>query len=330
MQRYFIYSKRGSISVYILTDSAHYIPIRMASSKTRSAHLALLFCNIIWACDYPFYSLVLGKYISPAAMVTASLIVAALWSLLPLLWEQPERIDPADRIKILGAALLIGLGRKLCMMYGMVQTSPIDGSLISTTTPLIVLLLSVAVGLERFTTRKSLGLVLGMAGTVAVILTSGSSGHEQASATGNLLIFTSACISAAYMVWFKQLVIKYRITTLLRWIYSLSALIMLPFGAHDLLTTDFHAMHTPILLAALFVLIVPTYLPNLLLNHSLKFVAPTVTSSYSYLQPVVAIGLSVLMGLDRLHADTILFALVIFCGVWLVISSYGAKKEAAQ
>ena len=41
-------------------------------------HLALLLCNTIWACDYPFYNLVLGKYVTPLAMVTASLVAAAM------------------------------------------------------------------------------------------------------------------------------------------------------------------------------------------------------------------------------------------------------------
>jgi drug/metabolite transporter (DMT)-like permease len=96
---------------------------------------------------------------------------------------------------------------------------------------------------------------------------------------------------------------------------------MLPIGAHDIITTDISAMDTKIILASLFVLIVPTYLPNLLLNYSLKFVVPTITSIYSYLQPIVAISLSVAMGLDKPHLDTILFALVIFIGVGLVIGS---------
>lgn len=43
--------------------------IEMAISKTLYAHISLIFCNIIWACDYPFYTLILGKYISPLAMV---------------------------------------------------------------------------------------------------------------------------------------------------------------------------------------------------------------------------------------------------------------------
>ena len=288
-----------------------------------SAHLALILCNIVWACDYPLYNLTLGRYISPLAMVSASLAVAALWSLLPLLWEKAERVEPADRLKIFGAAILMGLVRKLCMMFGLSQTSPIDGSIIGTSTPLLVLLLSVAVGLEHFTKMRIGGLLLGMAGAVAIILSSNT--HEQSGILGNLLIFTSACVSAAYMVYFKRLVSKYRITTLLRWIYCTSAIIMLPIGAHDIITTDFRAMDSEIIFATLFVLIVPTYLPNLLLNYSLRVVAPTISSIYAYLQPIIAIILSVAMGLDHIRFDIVLFAVIVFIGVGMVTHSY--RKE---
>ena len=295
----------------------------MAISKTISAHLALILCNVVWACDYPLYNLTLGRYISPLAMTSASLAVAALWSLLPLLWEKVEKIEPADRLKIFGAAILMGLVRKLCMMFGLSQTSPIDGSIIGTSTPLLVLMLSVAVGLEHFTKMRVGGLLLGMIGAVAIILSSNT--HAQSGIVGNILIFTSACVSAAYMVYFKRLVAKYRITTLLRWIYCSSAIIMLPIGAHDIVTTDFRAMDSEIIFATLFVLIVPTYLPNLLLNYSLKFVAPTISSIYAYLQPIIAIILSVAMGLDKIRFDIVLFAIIVFVGVGMVTYSY--RKE---
>ncbi|MBR4843944.1 MAG: DMT family transporter [Alistipes sp.] len=293
----------------------------MATSKALSANLALIFCNIIWACDYPFYSLILGKYISPIAMVTASLVVAAIFSLIPLLWERAERLEPNDRLKIIGAAILMGLARKLCMMYGLASTSSIDGSIISTTTPLLVLILSVAAGMEHLTRTKSVGLLLGMVGTIAIIIASNSGVHEKSSALGNILIIISACVSAAYMVWFRRLVGKYRITTVLRWIYCTSAIVMLPFGAHDIATTELSSMSGLILFATLFVLIVPTYLPNLLLNYSLRVVTPSVTSIYAYIQPVIAIALSVAMGLDKLHPDTIIFAIITFIGVGMVAAS---------
>lgn len=293
----------------------------MATSKALYANIALIFCNIIWACDYPFYSLILGKYVSPIAMVSASLVVAALFSLIPLIWEKAERIEPNDRLKIIGAAILMGLARKLCMMYGLASTSSIDGSIISTTTPLLVLILSVAAGVEHLTRTKSIGLLLGMTGTIAIIIASNSGVHEQSSTLGNTLIVISACVSAAYMVWFRRLVGKYRVTTVLRWIYCTSAIVMLPFGAHDIATTELSSMSSTILLATLFVLIVPTYLPNLLLNYSLRVVSPSVTSIYAYIQPVIAIALSVAMGLDKLHPDTIIFAIVTFIGVGMVAAS---------
>ena len=294
----------------------------MTMLKARTAYVALIFCNIVWACDYPFYNLVLGRYISPMAMVTASLIIAALFSLIPMLWEPRERVAPNDRLKILGAALLMGVARKLCMMFGLAHTSPIDGSIIGTTTPLLVLVLSVIVGIDRFSKMKVFGLLLGMAGTLAIILSSGSDVHTQSSLWGNMLIFISSCVSASYMVLCKRLVGKYRVTTVLRWIYCVSAFVMLPIGVDDMLTIDFSGMDTKILLASLFVLIVPTYLPNLLLNYSLRSIAPTASSIYAYIQPVVAVSLSVAMKLDKLHPDTLLFAIVIFIGVALVVGSY--------
>ena len=295
--------------------------------KARNAYIALIFCNIVWAFDYPFYNLVLGRYISPMAMVTASLLIAALFSLIPMLWEPRERVAPNDRLKILGAALLMGVARKLCMMFGLAETSPIDGSIIGTVTPLLVLVLSVIVGVDRFTILKVLGLLLGMGGTLAIILSSGDDVHVNSTIRGNMLIFISSCVSAFYMVLCKRLVGKYRVTTVLRWIYCASAFVMLPIGVDDMLAIDFSQMDTKILWASLFVLFVPTYLPNMLLNYSLRSVAPTASSIYAYIQPVVAVGLSVAMKLDKLHPDTLLFALIIFIGVAMVVGSY--KKNGA-
>ena len=285
-------------------------------------HLALILCNVIWALDYPFYSLVLGKYVEPLPMVTAALIVTALLSLVPLLWERPEKVEPRDMRRFFGAALLVGVVRKLMMMYGLSRTSPVDGSIINTIGPLLVLVLSVLLGVDRFTTRRVTGLLLGLGGAVAVVLTGAAASHEHSEMVGNVLIFGAASTSACYMVWFKSLVSRYKITTVMRWIYCLAALMVLPFGAESLIHTNFSALHGRALLATLFVIFVPTYLPNLMLNYALRDVAPTVTSIYGYLQPVLAIIISVAMGLDRLHWDTLAFAAVIFVGVWMVAGSY--------
>ena len=300
----------------------------MKSHNILWSHLALLGCNIVWACDYPFYNLLLGKYIAPAAMVSASLIVAAALSWVPLFWSKCEKIERKDWGIIIFAALLMGLVRKTMMMFGLSRTSPIDGSIIATITPLLVLILSVVAGTERFTLRKLLGMILGMAGAIAVILTSTTPQHHHSEIWGNLMMICSCTVTALYMVFFKRLVAKYRITTLLRAIYTISAIVALPFGIKPIATTDFTTFNPHIWLAAAFVLVVPTYLPNMLLNYSLRFVPPTTTSIYAYIQPLLAITLSVVMGLDHLHIDTILFAIVLFTGVGLVVSEKSAQEYA--
>lgn len=294
----------------------------MLKDGTIRAHVALLCCNIVWACDYPFYNLLLGRYIDPLAMVTASLIVAAILSWIPTLWEGCEPIERSDWGIMLTAALLMGLLRKLMMMFGLSRTSPIDGSIIATIVPLIVLVVSVVARLDKFTFRKVLGLGLGLAGAVAVVLTSNMSSHANSELWGNVMMMCSGVVTAIYMVFLRRMVSKYRITTVLRAIYTISAVVILPLGMNSVIKSDFSDMNTHLWLAAAFVVVVPTYLPNLLLNYSLRYLQPTVSSSYTYIQPVLAVALSVAMGLDRLHADTVLFAAVLFVGVWLVITSY--------
>ena len=293
-------------------------------------HLALLVCNVLWAMDYPFYNIVLPHYVHPMAMVSASLVATALFSLVPLLWQKAEKVERADIRKLIGAALLIGVLRKVFIMYGLSMTSPIDGSIIDTIVPLLVLVLSVLLGMDSFTRLKITGLVLGMAGAVAVVLAGASSNHAHSHLWGNVLIFLCACATSVYMVWFKRLIAKYRITTVLRWVYCAAAVMALPFGIGPIVHTDFAAIARHALFPTLFVLMVPTYVPNLMLNYALKTVQPTVSSIYTYLQPVLAIAISVGMGLDKLHADTVIFALVIFVGVGLVLRSYTVKPRQAD
>lgn len=309
-------------------------------------HLALLFANAIWAMDFPFYTIVLPRYMGPMGMVAASLFVAAVLSFIPLGWqwarwysanrrlsvesraERPraEKVEPADMRKLVGAALLIGVLRKSFLMFGLSRTSPIDGSIIDTIIPILVLIISVILGMDRFSRMKIAGLTLGMAGAVCVVLSGASSVHEKSELLGNILIISSACVSALYMVLCKRLVSRYKPITVIRWVYSMAAIIALPLGMADIVHADYANIAHHALFPTLFVLIVPTFFPNLLLNYGLKYVAPTVTSIYTYLQPVLAIVVSVAMGLDKLHFDTVLFALLIFAGVGLVLRSYSVHE----
>lgn len=272
------------------------------------------------------YHLVLNKYIEPISILTATLIVSAIFSFVPLLWEKRERVHGDDVVALIGAAILIAVIRKGLLIFALSKTSPIDGSIISTFTPIVVLVISIIIGMERFTISKFAGLMLGLCGAIGVILTSGGDAtHPTQEMLGNVMVLGCAVISAVYMVWFKSLVKKYSPVTILRYLFCISAIVVTPFGAKSLVHTDFSAMPTHIFMAVLYLIIMPTYIPNLLQNYALKYVQPTVSGTFAYLQPVVAGAVSVYIGVESPEWETLLFAALIFVGVGVVVRSYANK-----
>ncbi len=254
--------------------------------------------------------------------MTLVLIVAALTSLLSLLFKRDSsaiKIERRDIGVIALAALLIAIIRKGFLIFGLSYTSPIDGSIIFTISPVMVLIISVLMGLERFSIKKTLGVLLGLGGAIGVIVTSASKGGADSGVLGNILVFGCAFITAIYVVWFKKLLSKYDPVVILRMMFYIAAIVITPFGLHSVMEVDFAKFTPHAWLAVGYLCIMPTFLPNLLLTTALTKVAPSTASIYNYVQPTVAVLVSVAMGLDHLHPATILFAVVIFMGVGLVI-----------
>ncbi len=298
--------------------------------KKYTPHIALIATNLVWAMAYPLYHLVLHTYVEPLAILTATLIISALLSFIPLIWEPYERVAKRDIWALICGAILIAVIRKGMLIFALSKTSPVDGSIISTITPIIVLIISIFIGIEALSRGKILGLLIGLAGAIGVIITSGTTSatdQSQDSIVGNIMVLGCAIISAIYMVWFKNLLKRYSPNTIMRWMFCISAIIITPIGLRSLVETNFSAMPTHILLATIYLMLLPTYLPNLLLNYALKFVQPTVSGTYTYIQPIVAGTASYALGIDTPEWQTILFALLIFIGVAIVIRSYSNEKK---
>lgn len=291
--------------------------------KNIPAHLALFFCNLIWACAYPSYNFVMPKFIEPLPLLTITLTVTALISLISLVRHNKEsrRVERGDILAIVGAALLIAFLRKGMLMFGLSMTSPIDGSIISTISPVIVFVISVIVGLEGFSSRKALGVLLGFGGAIGVILSGNSAESGGSGMLGNFFVLMCALISAIYVIWFKGLLKKYDPTTLLRWMFCIAAVVVLPIGFDSVTKVDFESFTPPVWFAFSYLVIMPTYTPNLLLTWGLERVQPTVASIYTYVQPAVAVIISISLGLDKLNLMTALFGILIFSGAWIVITA---------
>lgn len=292
------------------------------------AHLGLLLANLVWAVNYPFYKVLMPHYFTPIALATFAVTVAGLLGLISLFWGGIEKIDRNDIYKFIGAALLMGIAKKLLLMIGIQHTSPIEASIIATIGPILVLVFSFFFGIDRFTPMKVFGMVLGMGGALLVILSGGGAVTSGEKLMGNLFVVGAIAASSFSMVWLKGLIMKYRPITVLRMYYPLAAVMLLPFGFDSMIHTDFAAMPAEALWMFFYVILIPTFGPNYLLIFSLHYVKPTISSVFFYLQPVGAAILSVALHMDHLTWERVVGALVVFVGVFFVVRSYRSTASS--
>ncbi|WP_301902417.1 DMT family transporter [Alistipes ihumii] len=299
-------------------------------SNVVKAHLGLILSYVIWAVNYPLYKVVMPHYISPYAMTMLAVGVAALLAFGSMLFVPIEPVRRQDILKLVAAAALMGIAKKLFLMVGIQHTSPIDASIIATLGPILVLVISVMFLVDRFTPMKVLGMALGLAGALVVILSGSGMQAPSDKLGGDAVVLLAIVASSFSMVWLKELIMRYKPVTLLRWIYPVAAVMMLPIGLGPLLRTDFSAMPAHVAWIVAYVAVVPTFGPNYLLIYSLHYVKPTISSIYFYLEPVIATAISVAMHMDTLSWDRALASLAVFAGVLLVVLSYKNRPSTPR
>lgn len=140
---------------------------------------------------------------------------------------------------------------------------------------------------ERITLNKLLGITLGGVGAIFLILY-GNKAVGTSSFLGNLFVLLNACSYGLYLVLAKTLMKKYHAITVASWVFLFGFLYVFPFGISEFLNTNFEAFTLNAYLTIGYVVLFTTFFAYLFNIYALNHLAPSVTSSYVYLQPVVS------------------------------------------
>jgi drug/metabolite transporter (DMT)-like permease len=178
---------------------------------------------------------------------------------------------------------------------------------------------------ERMKKRKIFGIVLGLAGTVTLILYGKSVVNAPNASLGNLLVFINAISYGFYLILVKKLMDKYNAFTFVKWIYTFGFLMVLPFGWNEFHAIDWVNLPTAIYWKIGFVVVFSTFLTYLLNLISMRELKPTTVAVFIYLQPLFATIFAVSLGKDELSLVKLLSAVLIFAGVYLV-----TQKKSVQ
>jgi drug/metabolite transporter (DMT)-like permease len=178
-------------------------------SKRNWALVAATLVSIIYGVTFTIAKDVMPKYVQPFGFITMRVGGSVLLFWLVSFFGPKEKIAMADFPRIVAAALFGVALNMLTFFKGLSYTSPIMGAVLMVTTPMIVLVLSAFIMKERMKKRKVLGLLLGLAGTITLILYGRSMVNAPNATLGNLLVFINAVSYGFYLILVKKLMDKY-------------------------------------------------------------------------------------------------------------------------
>lgn len=290
----------------------------------RVAHIALLLANIGWGIIAPVSKLVLlsGAITSLALSgirITGGAVLFLLFTwILPKSFGTRQKIERKDIWKlILCSALIISANQGLYII-GVGLTDPVDSAVMCSLTPVLTMLLAAIFLHFRMTWLKVGGVLMGLAGVL--ILVSGTAESEMAvnPVLGNLLCLGAQLCAAIYYVGFEGIIKKYSPYTLMKWMFFISVLMYVPFCLPDMLKIDYAELPWDVWAGLIFIITIPTFFGYLMIPLAQRNLRPTVVSAYSYLQPVFAAIVAVMMSVGDFGWGKALATLLIFVGIYFV------------
>ncbi|MBQ2026276.1 MAG: EamA family transporter [Alistipes sp.] len=264
--------------------------------------------------------------VSPLALFTLRSIGAGALFWIISIFRPKESVERRDLPKIFAASVLGFFLAQISFLVAISRITPMDCSIVASLSPLYTMFIAAYVLKEPLSVQKIGGVVLSLCGIIYLILNSvtAPSGVAQTTPLGVLLIIVNSLCFSLYLGIFKPLIGKYSVVTFMKWIFLFSSLMTLPFSVVELVNTDFAGLPISYLAELAFLIVFATFVTYFLIPVGQKLLRPTLVSMYTYVQPIVAIAVSIYVGMDTLTLQKILAAATVFAGV--IIVSHSRQK----
>ncbi len=282
------------------------------------ALLAATAASTIYGINHSIAKGIMPEYIEPYGFIVLRVSGAAVIFWLISFGFPKEKINPKDWKRLFFCALF-GMSINMLMFFkGLSLSTPINSSVIITISPVLLLILSAILIKERITFLKASGIIIGLAGALALVL---FGEKEQFNAPniplGNVLFIVNAVAYSIYLILVKPLTAKYSSITLMKWLFLFAFFINLPVGIQEFSKVQWTSLPVDVILKMAFVVLGTTVLTYLFNIYALRQLRASTIGAFIYLQPVIAVLFAVIIGADFLTPVRIGAAVMIFAGVYL-------------
>jgi drug/metabolite transporter (DMT)-like permease len=225
----------------------------------------------------------------------------------PLHWRE------LPKLMALGA---IGVGmNQFFFVVGINNTSVTHAAFILPLTPVITMLLSTALGQERITAQKVIGMTIAFSGVLVLQLS--RQPDAGASLLGDLLLFVGVLSFASFIVFGKRATALYDGITVTSMAYISSALLLLPLTLWQASKFDFSTPPASAWLALGYMVLFSSIFGYLLYYYVLTHIEPSRASAFSYAQPVMSTSLAALLLGERVSLWLLVSGALVLLGVWV-------------
>lgn len=286
-------------------------------------HILILTANLIFGLNTPISKWLLSEKLNAQFHTMLRMFIAGLVFWIASLFVEKQKVSPKDLLKLMVCGLCGIAINQYLFISGLSITSPVDASVIVTSTPIFVMIFAAFILKEPITILKCSGIFLGALGAIWLIAGANYSDIKHSSFWGDFLTLASSFIYSFYFVIAKPLAQKYSAVTMMKWMFLFGFIALLPINYKSVFflegiksDIDFKTV-----CAIIYVCIFATFLAYLLIPMALKRIRPTTASMYNYIQPITSSIIAIIALQDVFSVQKLLSALMIFAGVFMVTKS---------
>ncbi len=289
-------------------------------NKNVQGHIFALTANVLWGLMAPIGKSALMEF-SALSVTTFRMVGAAACFWLLSAFCKREYVDHRDMLKIFFASLFALVFNQGVYIFGLSMTSPIDASIVTTTLPIVTMIIAAIYLKEPVTNLKVLGIFVGAMGALILIMSSQTAGGGNSSIIGDLLCLVAQISFSIYLTVFKGLSQKYSPITLNKWMFVYASMCYIPFSYHDVASIQWAEISTAAFVQVGYVVVGGSFLAYIFIMTAQRLMRPTVVSMYNYMQPIVASIAAIIMGLGVFGWEKGAAIALVFLGVYIVTKS---------
>lgn len=247
-----------------------------------------------WSLNYIVAKYALREF--PALLASGiRMVIAGLIMLAVYRWSRSSRSTPAwtrSEVKRLMFLGIIGVGlNQFFFVLGISMTTVSHAAIMIGLTPITVLVLAAATGMEKLRAMKLAGMFTALAGVA--VLQFASSKSDGATVLGDFLVYCASFTFAVYTVRGKRETANLDGVAVNTFAYVGSALAMLPVTLGYGVGFDFARVTWVAWASLLYMAVFPSVICYSIYYYALTHVPASRVSAFSYLQPLLATTMAI-------------------------------------